>query len=175
MPPSFLPGTLRSRSKAGEDRRLRLVTDEVTRPGRFRPRVPPGALRPRCAGRCARWCGVALMLPARTKRNGRKQKSPAGRGVRAISLVQRHGTAPRFPDCRACRRAHSMARRFGGRGNGEAWAEERTIKLEHPAAGRARDRGPPVVRRPRGGQRAKRVYGRERKETRFLDSYRSGR
>ena len=46
---SFLPGTLRSRSKAGEDRRLRLVTDEVPGPGRFRPRVPlghygPGAL-----------------------------------------------------------------------------------------------------------------------------------
>ena len=33
---SFLPGTLRSRSKAGEDRRLRLVTDEVTGPGRSR-------------------------------------------------------------------------------------------------------------------------------------------
>ncbi len=39
--PSFLPGTLpESFASEEEDRRLRLVTDEVTRPGRFRPRVP---------------------------------------------------------------------------------------------------------------------------------------
>ena len=85
MPSSFLPGTLRSRSKAGEDRRLRLVTDEVTGPGRSRPRVP---LR-RHYGRCVldEHIGPRPMPKGkeyRAQRNGREQKSPAGRGRRAM-------------------------------------------------------------------------------------------
>ena len=51
IPSSFLPGTLRSRSKAREDRRFRLVTDEVTGPERPRPRVPLPPLRAVRAGR----------------------------------------------------------------------------------------------------------------------------
>ena len=54
----------------------------------------------------------------------------------------------------------STARRFGGRGN--AHARRKAERALRPMA------------RPRGGQPAKRVYGRERKETQFLDSYRSG-
>ncbi|MBB4650227.1 hypothetical protein GGQ99_001982 [Aminobacter niigataensis] len=53
-PRQFLPRERRSRRwHAGRNRRLRSWANVAHDPGRFRPRVPPRALRPGCAGRCA--------------------------------------------------------------------------------------------------------------------------
>ena len=92
--PSFLPGTLRSRSKAGKDRHLRLVTDEVTRPGgrvqRFSCRHygrcvldehigGTGEGRPpACRDDVRRKC-LDIATAGTEQRNGREQKSPDGR------------------------------------------------------------------------------------------------
>ena len=78
--------------ESGEDRRFRLVTDEVTGPERSRPRVPLPPLRAVRAGRAhspeanARKALSQKAKSIRAERDGRGQKSPAGRGGRATYL-----------------------------------------------------------------------------------------
>ena len=80
-----------------------------------------------------------------------RRQTPDGRALEAFVLFYEF---VRASIARPSSHLPAKARCESRRGNDEA----------RPAAGRARDRGPPVVRRPRGGQRAKRALGRERKE-----------
>jgi hypothetical protein len=96
--PSFLPGTLRSRSKAGKDRRLRLVTDEVTGPGRPRPRVPLPPLRAVRAGR-AHSLEAKAGRPRVSGRSGTGADRNRRTGGREVAFIIRLaiGWPPVFP------------------------------------------------------------------------------
>ncbi|MBB4650885.1 hypothetical protein GGQ99_002648 [Aminobacter niigataensis] len=104
----------------GRGRRLRRRASVARRPGRFRPRVPPRALRPGCAGRCASGAGAKMPGP-RSGTDGNINRRTGGR-----EIALRHSRAiprpPVFPP-------HSMARPATGRGEAGTcllplWGEE---------------------------------------------------
>jgi len=95
----------------GRGRRLRRRASVARRPGRFRPRVPPRALRPGCAGRCASGAGAKMPGPG-SGTDGNINRRTGGREI-ALTHSRAIPRPPVFPP-------HSMARPATGRGGGEA-------------------------------------------------------
>src|SRR5690606_15057348 len=109
------------------------------------------------ARRCAVWAETMKPRPLADKpsanavRSALGKRTPAGRGRCATYKLMR-GTAMRPASRLLLPRQGAFfetARRFGGRGNGHARRKPK--------------RASRLMARPRGGQRAKRVYGREQR------------
>ena len=101
LAPSFSRGNAgRDGGSAGRNRRLRHAANVAAWPGRFRPRVPPRALRPACAGRAHRpWPASARMPEPELRRSGTGgiRNRRRGAGSRHVLKLGRLGPAPRFP------------------------------------------------------------------------------